>query len=247
MQHYMYIAALRWRVSLLMLDSCAYRIAVIGAGVAGGTCASRLLRLPGVSTTVYDMGSRGPGGRASSRLVDGKGGSFSPDDRGGASSLLAPVGAALTFDHGVQAFSVEAGREVAELVEGWVRAGHAQAWEGAFGLLDANTGRFAPSAQPANDDALFGPLVSAGQRYVGVPTMAALVSGMLETAAAEAEAAAAGASLTALWGCKASAITHTVEGEAPSGARWSVASSDGLSRSFDAVVLATHAAPPRPA
>ena len=37
--------------------------------------------------------------------------------------------------------------------------------------------------------------------------MAALVSGMLETAAAEAEAAAAGASLTMLWGCKARAIT----------------------------------------
>lgn len=232
-----------------MLDSCAYRIAVIGAGVAGGTCASRLLRLPGVSTTVYDMGSRGPGGRASSRPVDGKGGSFAPGDRGGASSLLAPVGAALTFDHGVQAFTVEAeaGRDVEELVEGWVLAGHAQAWEGAFGLLDASTGRFAPSAQPADDDALFGPLVSTGQRYVGVPTMAALVSGMLETAATEAEAAAVGASLTTLWGCKASAITHAVEGEAPSGARWSVASSDGLARSFDAVVLATHAAPPHPA
>ena len=72
-----------------MLDSCAYRIAVIGAGVAGGTCASRLLRLPGVHTTIYDMGSRGPGGRACSRPVDGKGGSFSPADRGGASSLSA--------------------------------------------------------------------------------------------------------------------------------------------------------------
>ena len=132
-----------------------------------------------------------------------------PGDRGGASSLLAPVGAALIFDHGVQAFTVEAeaGRDVEELVEGWVLAGHAQAWEGAFGLLDASTGRFAPSAQPADDDALFGPLVSTGQRYVGVPTMAALVSGMLETAAAEAEAAAAGASLTMLWGCKARAIT----------------------------------------
>ena len=71
--------------------------------------------------------------------------------------------------------------------------------------------------------------------------------GYVETAATEAEAAAVGASLTTLWGCKASAITHAVEGEAPSGARWSVASSDGLARSFDAVVLATHAAPPHPA
>ena len=234
-----------------MLDSCAYRIAVIGAGVAGGTCASRLLRLPGVSTTVYDMGSRGPGGRASSRPVDGKGGSFAPDDRGGASSLLTPVGAALSFDHGVQAFTAEASREVEELVEGWVQAGHVQAWEGTFGLLDASTGRFAPSAEPYTaDDALFVPLVAAGQRYVGVPTMAGLVSGMLETAAAEAAAVAAGASLTTLWGCKATAITHAVEGEAPSGARWSVASSDGVERNFDAIVLATHAprpAPPLPA
>jgi len=37
--------------------------------------------------------------------------------------------------------------------------------------------------------------------------MAALVSGILETAAAEAEVAAAGASLTTLWGCKARAVT----------------------------------------
>ena len=45
------------------------------------------------------------------------------------------------------------------------RTRNAQPWEGAFGLLDASTGRFAPSAQPADDDGLFGSLVSAGQRY----------------------------------------------------------------------------------
>ena len=44
--------------------TAAYRVAVIGAGVAGSVCATRLAQLPYVATTVYDMGSRGPGGRA---------------------------------------------------------------------------------------------------------------------------------------------------------------------------------------
>lgn len=225
-----------------MLDSCAYRIAVIGAGVAGGTCASRLLRLPGVHTTIYDMGSRGPGGRACSRPVDGKGGSFSPADRGGASSLSAPQ-LDLTFDHGVQAFTVR-DPEVAELVAEWCRAGHVQRWQGRFGQLDATSGLFTRTALFAASGAeVFAPL--AGENlplYVGVPTMSGLVSGMLEAAAAEAEAAAAGAALTTLWGCKATEVRHAVEGHSPSGARWSVASSDGQERHFDAVVLAGHAA-----
>ena len=54
--------------------TAAYRVAVIGAGVAGSVCATRLAQLPYVATTVYDMGSRGPGGRACSRPVDGIGG-----------------------------------------------------------------------------------------------------------------------------------------------------------------------------
>ena len=46
------------------------RIAVIGGGIAGLSCASRLQELLGATSrvTVYDTGKRGPGGRASSRL-----------------------------------------------------------------------------------------------------------------------------------------------------------------------------------
>ena len=46
------------------------RVAVIGGGIAGLSCASRLQELLGARScvTVYDTGKRGPGGRASSRL-----------------------------------------------------------------------------------------------------------------------------------------------------------------------------------
>ena len=223
-----------------------YRVAVLGAGVAGAVCASRLASLPGITTTVFDMGSRGPGGRACSRPVDGKGGSFSPADQGGATSLDAlPEGAgALTFDHGVQAFTV-LDADVRTLVDGWVREGYVSAWEGRFGVVDAATGRFAPlgTESAADADDPFGLLEPArGPRYVGVPSMAHLVRGMLERAALA--AAECGGSLTERRGCKATGVTHATEGhsEEARGARWLVEASDGVHQHFDAVVVAGHSA-----
>lgn len=213
--------------------AATYRIAVLGAGVAGGVCASRLSRLPNVATTIYDMGSRGPGGRASCRPVDGKGGSFSPADQGGVSSLSASLHSPLVFDHGVQAFSVSPHNiAVQALVDEWCEAGHVQEWSGRFGALDAASGTL--SDEPAAD-APFG-LLAGRPRYVGSPTMGHVVSGMLD------RASAGSASFSALIGCKATKVHFSHEGESTSGARWTVESSDGAERHFDAVVVAGHSA-----
>ena len=47
-----------------------YHVGVIGGGISGLSCASRLQEL-GVAVSLYDTGVRGPGGRASSRLWKG--------------------------------------------------------------------------------------------------------------------------------------------------------------------------------
>ena len=170
-----------------------YRIAVIGAGVAGSVCTSRLALLPGVHVTIYDMGSRGPGGRASDRPVDGSGGSFSPADRGGASSMRAgTTPSSLTFDHGVQGFTVESA-EVQELLGAWRSAGHVQQWSGRFGLLEdgAFTERIAADADAFS-------LLSGRPVFVGVPSMSGLVRGVLAQAARDATAAGASVSLLPL-------------------------------------------------
>ena len=213
-----------------------YRIAVIGAGVAGSVCTSRLALPPGVHITIYDMGSRGPGGRASDRPVDGSGGNFSPADCGGASSMRAgTMPSSLTFDHGVQGFTVES-PEVQELLGAWHCGGHVQRWTGRFGLLEdgAFTERIAADADAFS-------LLSGRPVFVGVPSMSGLVRGVLSQAVRD--AMAAGASVTQLpAGSKATRVSHAVEGESESGARWTVASSDGETRLYDAVVVAGHAA-----
>ena len=61
------------------------RVAVIGAGMSGLTCASRLGER-GFEVSVFDKG-RGPGGRSSTRRVD-------------------LDGAEVGFDHGAQYFTV---------------------------------------------------------------------------------------------------------------------------------------------
>mmetsp|Transcript_36378 Transcript_36378/g.118327 ORF Transcript_36378/g.118327 Transcript_36378/m.118327 type:complete len:572 (+) Transcript_36378:78-1793(+) len=228
----------------MVIESCAYRVAILGAGVAGSTCAASLLRMPGIAAVVYDMGGRGPGGRTCSRPVDGQGGSFSPADRGGRSSLSeAHADKDLTFDHGAQAFTVSH-PEVRALTEAWERAGFVGRWEGTFGKLDASTGAFVAGVAAADsDDTVFGLLggsgASAADRFVGVPSMGALARGILSDAAAS---PAAGSTLTSLFGAKATGVTYSGEGEGPAGARWTVKSSDGVSRHFDAVVTAGHAA-----
>ena len=91
-------------------------VAVVGAGIAGLSCARRLAEA-GMNVMVFDK-SRGPGGRmATRRIEDAQVGSFG-------------------FDHGAQYFTA---RSVAfrQTVKSWVNAGIVQPWVGRLMSFDA--------------------------------------------------------------------------------------------------------------
>jgi predicted NAD/FAD-dependent oxidoreductase len=89
------------------------RIAVIGAGLSGLSCANALAEA-GASVQVYDKG-RGPGGRTSTRHVE-------------------TAGAELSFDHGAQYFTVRHPRIEARARQ-WARLGVVAPWEGRVAVL----------------------------------------------------------------------------------------------------------------
>lgn len=76
-----------------------HRVAVIGAGLAGASCAHELKQL-GLSPHVFDMGFRGPGGRANTRSQDG-----------------------WQFDHGCQ-FIQASSPDMQAIMQRWEQAGH---------------------------------------------------------------------------------------------------------------------------
>ena len=87
-----------------------FKVAVIGAGVAGLTCAKRL-HSEGAEVTVFEK-SRGPGGRVSTRR-----------EEGGSS-----------FDHGAQYFTIKS-RGFEREVSLWESAGAVAKWPGRVGVL----------------------------------------------------------------------------------------------------------------
>ncbi|MDZ4659627.1 MAG: FAD-dependent oxidoreductase [Bythopirellula sp.] len=86
-------------------------VGIIGAGIAGLTCA-RKLRSAGIAVTLLEK-SRGVGGRLATRRLD----------------------SGLTFDHGAQYFTVRDTSFAAQVKE-WCLAGTAQIWQGRIISLD---------------------------------------------------------------------------------------------------------------
>ena len=202
-----------------------YRVAVVGAGAAGAACASRLLqRSPNLCVRIYDQGARGPGGRACPRPVDGKGASFSPDDKGGGGAAVP----GLSFDHGVQAVQVS-DPAVRAAMDGWVADGIAAEWRGKFGELEAGIFR---ETSPGGEASSFCGLASPQPRFVGTPSNGAWVEGMLP---------ADDARLERRWVTKVASIDYERHDDGEG--RWRLREAgSGDTYAADVVVCATHAA-----
>ena len=82
--------------------------------------AAQALTRSGILATVFDTGKHGVGGRMSSRMSEPL--PSSPAER------------PLKFDHAAQCFSATDPRFRA-IVEGWVKAGVAQKWQGIVGTV----------------------------------------------------------------------------------------------------------------
>jgi predicted NAD/FAD-dependent oxidoreductase len=105
-------------------------IGVIGAGMAGLSCATRLAE-HGLSVTVFDKG-RGPGGRMAARRAE-------------------VGGQVVSFDHGTQAFVAESS-QFQSAVDYWQCNGHADRWpaagEGAYVGVPGMNGPLRAMAEP---------------------------------------------------------------------------------------------------
>jgi predicted NAD/FAD-dependent oxidoreductase len=91
-------------------------VAIIGGGIAGLSAASKLKKLK-INSTVFDMGTREPGGRACSRV------------------LVEDSKDLFSFDHGAQFIAPISGGEFEKEVKEWVTEGVAAPWQGRFGNL----------------------------------------------------------------------------------------------------------------
>jgi len=140
-------------------NMAAPRVAIIGGGVSGSTCALELLRqLPHLAVTVFDQG-RTLGGRAAHRRVALDGEYLTPQ---------APEAPA-AFDHGCQFFRADTAQFRTEILPEWLERGWAAEWSGQMAALGPNASFFGAPSQPPF--------------YVGVGGMSALPTGILAEAA----------------------------------------------------------------
>jgi renalase len=126
------------------------RIAVVGAGIAGLSAAAAL-RARGEEVVVFER-ARGPGGRATTRRVDG------------IEMPKAARGATLAFDHGAQYFTVRDPR-FQSAVDGWLRDRVVAPWDGRIVSFDSEGWEDLATETP---------------RYVGLPGMSAVAETMAE-------------------------------------------------------------------
>lgn len=143
-----------------MSDPSCTNVAIIGAGVAGLSCACAIANADGPVVHLVDQGSRGRGGRTSSSRPT----THEPP---------------MVFDHGCQFFTAMSPgfRKTCLSLE---RLGRISRWDGRFGALDANTGEFTPKSKTMKHDADFFALLAAEDVFVGVPTMRGLCDGLRE-------------------------------------------------------------------
>jgi predicted NAD/FAD-dependent oxidoreductase len=97
------------------------RIAILGGGMSGLVCALTLEEL-GISSTVFDTGKHGLGGRMATRDIETR------------------EGQSLVFDHAAQYFTVSDPR-FHKLVDRWIKEGAVKEWTGVVGTL-RNGGQF---------------------------------------------------------------------------------------------------------
>lgn len=134
------------------------RVAVVGAGVSGCSCALELVRLAQepIAVSLFEMG-RGGGGRAATRRSRDL-----PD---------------LALNHGAPVFHHSHSNSlIAALLAKLLDSKVIQPWNGSFGKIDARTGALgagqASRKEPEDPSAFV--------RYVGSPGMSALADGILK-------------------------------------------------------------------
>lgn len=146
------------------------RVAIIGGGLSGLTCALRLARL-GVRSVVFDTGAHSAGGRLATRAASDKSIHQKWLPAGGDRAL--PGASAMVFDHAAQFFTATDPR-FAALVQEWLAAGAVKEWAGPVGRLDASRGGGAFAPLPAGSPARY--VATRGMRQLAVHLTDTLLS-----------------------------------------------------------------------
>lgn len=110
------------------------RVAIIGGGITGATCAREIARLSAgeFRVVVFDQG-RCLGGRAAHRRVRPDG-TYLPSGGGGRDQAEGEI-PAFAFDHGCQFFRADSERFRSELLDNWLANGWVEEWAGRFTSL----------------------------------------------------------------------------------------------------------------
>lgn len=135
------------------------RVAIIGAGAAGSSCAWRLLDglRSRVAVSVFEMG-RGAGGRAGTRRI--------------------PELPGLSVNHGAPLFHVPTGDEgLRPLIAALQASGYIREWQGTSGTVDVRTGEVG-AGEASRGESEVAP--EDLKRYVGSPCMSSVARGCLQ-------------------------------------------------------------------